>query len=525
MAGYLVTWLPGYLVPADAVVGKQDTMIAMTDLQKMLDDQRLKCLHFLLILDCCFAGSFRWAERTRFVGFIPKKIYKERYERYIDTGAWQVFTSAATDEKALDMVFGQRNQSPCGEHSIFAQALIEALDCQQRSPADYIEDGIITLTELYLFVRDYLNRQLGNRFRQSPQLFPLQRHDKGEFLFLDPNHPLNLPTMADLLIRNPYKGLSSYELSDQHLYFGREEVAQLLFEKVNRKKIVGHHWLTRLRAYRKSIPNYPLIVVTGASGSGKSSLVKAGLVPLLLDKGYTLVPEKKTGEDWMPIRPGNGGLAQLKAAREKLSTGAKVILLIDQFEEVITQIRDKAERAEFMRGLYEWLSHGHQVLVTIRADFEPLAREEFIKEGELNEYAYMFWKDGRFVVPVFNFDDLRKTIVRPAIQALADFENEDLVDDIIKEVIGQHNSLPLLSHTLSLFYDQSAPADNADFYRVLKVKTYKKLGGVYEALRITADDFYSALNKDPQSYVQQIMLRMITQEGAFQIVAMCPQCS
>ena len=75
----------------------------MTDLSRWVE--RLPCRHLLLVLDCCFAGAFRWAS-TRELGALPEVIHKERFDRYIRDSAWQVITSAAYDQKALDVLSG-----------------------------------------------------------------------------------------------------------------------------------------------------------------------------------------------------------------------------------------------------------------------------------------------------------------------------------------------------------------------------------------------------------------------------------
>ncbi|MBK6433430.1 MAG: caspase family protein [Anaerolineae bacterium] len=95
----------GYLVPQDARPGDSASMLAMTDLHAWLT--ALTCRHMLAILDCCFAGAFRWAA-TRHMEALPDVIYRERYDRYLLSPAWQVLTSAAYDQKALDVLGGNR---------------------------------------------------------------------------------------------------------------------------------------------------------------------------------------------------------------------------------------------------------------------------------------------------------------------------------------------------------------------------------------------------------------------------------
>lgn len=99
--------------------------------------------------------------------------------------------------------------------------------------------------------------------RQTPGLWPLNKHRHGEFIFLTPGREVDLPPAPDLTEKNnPYKGLSPYEKGDSKLFFGRTA----LIEKL-----------------RQVVEERPFTAVLGASGTGKSSLVKAGLMPALLE--------------------------------------------------------------------------------------------------------------------------------------------------------------------------------------------------------------------------------------------------
>ena len=253
----------GYIVPTDAKVNNRNTLIPMSFLQACCE--ALPCRHFLMILDCCFAGSIRWATTKRDVDthFLPKRIYKERFERYLTDKAWQVLTSASYDQQAFDILKGFKNDrdNEGDVHSPFALTLFEAL----AGKGDIVPDGgdgIITATEMYLYLREQVELPtlaVNMKMRQTPSIFTMPKHDKGEFIFFAPNHRLNLPPIPK---NNPFKGLKSFNESDKELFYGRDRVIQELLERVLSQK---------------------LTVVSGASGTGKSSLVKAGLIPQLRD--------------------------------------------------------------------------------------------------------------------------------------------------------------------------------------------------------------------------------------------------
>ncbi|MGI8500580.1 MAG: caspase family protein, partial [Hassallia sp.] len=91
----------GFLVPQDARMDNSSTFLPMKRLHDAL--QKLPCRHLLIILDCCFAGAFRWAGNREAVQ--QNQLYRERYDRFISSCAQQVITSASDDEKAADYLY------------------------------------------------------------------------------------------------------------------------------------------------------------------------------------------------------------------------------------------------------------------------------------------------------------------------------------------------------------------------------------------------------------------------------------
>ena len=461
----------GYIVPADAKANDGSTLIPMQFLNKCF--AALPCRHFLLILDCCFAGSIRWASTQRNIDalFLPKRIYKERFERYIMDMAWQVLASASHDQKAFDSLKGFRNERDTEglDHSPFALALFEALSGKADIiPADG-GDGIITATELYLYLREEVEiptLAANVRLRQTPSIFTLPNHDKGEFIFFAPNHRLNLPPIPH---RNPFKGLQSFDEADKELFYGRERVVKVLLGKVTTQR---------------------LTVVTGASGTGKSSLVKAGLIPLLKENGYNVLPVIRPTQKPLEV------LAQVNLLENK----EKVVLVIDQFEELLTQSNDE-DRLKFIDILRGYIQNGLTVIVTVRADFEP--------QFEMDDWAE--WQSGRFPMLQFSVEELREVIVKPTIQEVLQFDKPSVIDQIIEEVRQSPNALPLLSFTLSELYEKYVNSGRND--RILTENDYKSLGGVIGSLRKKADKIYAELEPSEQDAMRNMMLRMVSIVG------------
>ena len=473
----------GYLVPADADPTDLKTLVPMAELQDAL--QALPCRHLLLILDCCFSGAFQWASRMRAIGsLMPKRIYKERFDRFVFDPAWQVITSAAYDQKAMDVLQGRATgdrglaATAAGEaHSPFALALFDALagDADFRTGRE--GDGVITATEVYAYVRDRVEPEtldVGQSKRQTPGFFPLRKHDKGEFIFLHPKHRLNLPPIP---ARSPYKGLQSFDESDKALFYGRDRAIRELQERCDAVR---------------------LLVVSGASGTGKSSVVKAGLLPLLREAGHHILPV---------IRPGLHPLAALEQALTDIGAAgaAKAVLLIDQFEELITRCPDENEREAFLRRLRQVVDDEariHRVIITVRSDFEPQ-----VSGGDLKAA----WNAGRCTVPPFSLEELKEIIVMPTMQEVLIFDPPELVDDIVGDVVQSPGALPLLAYALSELYEAYRASGRQD--RALRKTDYERLGGVMGALRSKADSLYQTLKPEQQATMRKIMLRMVSVEG------------
>ncbi len=501
----------GYLIPQDARSGDSSTYLPMQDLHDALT--ALPCRHMLAILDCCFAGAFRWASLQREI--VPKvKVYKERYDRFISDAAWQVITSAADDQKALDSLGSRGIVTDENEvHSPFAKALFDALRGGVDENADLNKDGIITATELYLYLRDKVEILTENNYkRQTPSLCPLRKQDKGEFIFLLPDFdrdkledapPLNVEN-------NPYKGLQSYDEKDSNLFFGREEQIEKLFQK-----IVDN--------------NQQMTLVLGASGTGKSSLMKAGLLPRLRHSQkhrFQILDPMRTGESplkalaqiCLPITNSitakelakdEQALAKIIESWNRNNPKTKVLLAVDQFEELITLCKSDAEREQFQKLIRNAIAKYRDkihVVITLRLDFEAQFQNSVLQD---------YWNDDtRFVVPPMSQKEFREVIEKPALEKVLYFDPPSLVDELINEVVQMPGALPLLSFTLSELYLKylQERRDN----RALTKDDYEELGRVVGSITKRANQEYDQLVMKDSAYkdtVRRVMLRMISLQG------------
>lgn len=512
----------GYLIPQDAKRNETCSYLSMQCVHDAL--VRLNCRHMLAILDCCFAGSFRWVS-TREVVDAPEKIFYERYHKYIDTPAWQVLTSSAHNQKAQDLLIdefkiGRREDSSLNgnlRHSPFAAALIKIL---ASGKSDYGNDGVITATELYIYLRKQVENQptTFSSNRQTPGLWPLSKHGSGEYTFVFPEVISKLPKAEKLhKHNNPYRGLESYREEDHQLFFGRAVQTNELFEKIQKQAFTN---------------------VIGMSGSGKSSLVMAGLLPTIrnqLSSKWAI---------WGPMRPGESPIHVLyELCRSNspdtpiatssqdvevdsetlfatvdqwlLTNSEKIIcLVIDQLEEIFTQCRNTDTRNQFLTILSKLLAkyQDHlRIVSTLRSDFEP----QFYDAVQKLDENTLSKPESRFLVKQMSQDELRQIIEKPASTRVLFFESNDsdeanLVDQLINEVVQMPGALPLLSFTLSELYLQYVRSGRTD--RTLRKEDFRKFGGITGALRHRAEELTP---NDPLllNTMRNVLLRMVSVEG------------
>jgi WD40 repeat protein len=485
----------GFVVPQDGAAAQRSSLVSMAEVHEAL--AALPCRHVLAIFDCCFAGAFRWASATRDLHFAEPVVYREHFERFARRRAWQALTSAAPDELALDSLFQPQARAPAGgDHSPFAAALLEGLSgAADLAPAD----GLVTATELYLYVRARLQDASG---QQTPGLWPLQKHDGGEYLFQVPGRALDLPPAPPTTPENnPFRGLEPFEEGDAHLFFGRDELS---------KRLAAH------------IASNPFSVVVGASGTGKSSLVRAGLLPRLREDEARwsiagvmrpgAAPELALAEllgapdPKAPAAPGS--LARRLRERCEAAPGRDHVLVIDQLEELTLALGEAAASERFLAEINAALDDcgGRlRIVATLRADIEPAFAKSPLGPR---------WRAARFGIPLMSRAQLREAVERPASSQALEFEPRSLVDELVDEIAQTPGALPLLSFTLRELYLKCAERGFAS--RAMTRDDYEALGRVVGAVTTRADRESEALERaDPEQgrIVRSMMLRMIAEGG------------
>jgi WD40 repeat protein len=292
---------------------------------------------------------------------------------------------------------------------------------------------------------------------------------------------------------SPYKGLASFEVDDAEWFFGRERLVADLIAR---------------------LAGAPLLGVVGPSGSGKSSAVRAGLIPAL---AAGVLPGS---EGWVALvmRPGEHPLRELdrtlwstlpkpvldrlegndlplRGVRDVLDPGERLVLVVDQFEEVFTACVDDGERAAFVAALTEAAGdpRGNVVVVlALRADFYGRCASD----PNLAELLGA----NHVLVGAMTADEYRRAIEQPALRVGVRLEPA-LVDELVSEVLGEPGALPLLSTALLELWERRDG-------RLIRAEAYGLTGGVRGAVARLAEDAYAGFDVHQQTIARSIFLRL-----------------
>ncbi|HMG24399.1 MAG TPA: protein kinase [Kofleriaceae bacterium] len=323
-------------------------------------------------------------------------------------------------------------------------------------------------------------------------------------------------TVALQIDESPYVGLSSFQEKNAGTFFGRNrEIAAMV---------------TRIR-------DRPLMAVVGSSGVGKSSFVRAGLVPAL----------KRSGETWetLVVRPGRKPLDALAATiAPMVATAANLaddldeqrklvetlrrepghlghvlrlrarrdnrhlLLFVDQFEELYTLVADPAERAAFtacLSAVADDATSPLRVVLSIRSDFLDRVAEDQQFVSEMSQ--------GLFFLGPPNREGLADAITQPADMAGFRFESTDIVDNMLDHLETTPGALPLLQFTAAKLWETRDIAR-----RMLTRQSYAAMGGVAGALASHADRVITDIGPQKAPLIRALLLRLVTAERTRAIV-------
>jgi len=311
--------------------------------------------------------------------------------------------------------------------------------------------------------------------------------------------------VPDAAIPNPFKGLESFQQTDAAFFFGRENLIRKAIKNMQRTD------------------NAHFLPVVGASGSGKSSLVRAGVIPQLRQGAITgserwrlailtpgehpinalavrLAPFLESQDASGIERALHDSPRALADITESILRGAspdlKLLLVIDQFEEVFTRAGED-EAAHFLNIVQTSATDAEMrcyFIITMRADF-------FDRLGRYPQVAELFEQENMLIVTEMTTSNLLRAIEGPA-QAVGLTYEDGLSARILDDVRRQPGSLPLLQYALKALYDKRDG-------RKLTQAAYDEIGGVQKALAAHADHIYRAATPPEQDLMRRIFLRIV----------------
>ena len=308
--------------------------------------------------------------------------------------------------------------------------------------------------------------------------------------------------------RCPYPGLEAFQEADAERFFGRTD---------------------QISRVRGRLQTEPFLAIVGPSGVGKSSFVRAGLVPAL-----------KTETRWhsLVLRPGRQPLLALAAAisppnvdRDYLHSVAsrmyaepgflgavlrkrandneqKLLVFVDQFEELYTLCPDVRIRHSFvssLRAAADDASSPVRVIISLRSDFLDRCAEDPAFMAVLTAGIHYLMPLGR--------EGLWNALVRPAEQVNHVFESSALVDRMLDEMASSANALPLLQFAAARMWEFR---DRARC--ILTAASYTAMGGIAGALAVHADTILAELSHDRRRLAQLVFQRLVTPDGTRAIV-------
>ena len=259
----------------------------------------------------------------------------------------------------------------------------------------------------------------------------------------------------------PYRGLRPFDAGDADFYFGR---APVVAEAVHR------------------LGEFPLLLVVGPSGSGKSSLVRAGIVPTIAPAGHPA----------SVVTPGPDPLAALTTAIAGLYPGG--LLVVDQLEEVFANDTDRQVTREFLDRLAARVEAGTLVVATMRADYLGWLAES----PQLSRLA----ERGLLLLTPLTEDELRAAIEEPA-RLVGLILEPGLVDVLVRDVAGAPGGLPLLSHALVETWEHRDG-------NVMTVEGYRATGGIHSAVAQSAERLHDSLTPADRDVLRTVLLRLVT---------------
>ncbi|MEG4317512.1 MULTISPECIES: CHAT domain-containing protein [unclassified Microcoleus] len=309
--------------------------------------------------------------------------------------------------------------------------------------------------------------------------------------------------LEDAIPPNPYQGLSAFGEEDADFFFGQEKFVSNLVEVTHKQ---------------------PLVAVVGPSGSGKSSVVYAGLIPKLRTEGNWLIESFRPGKEPFvqlafalvrqlepeagetqqlretiglagDLRNGRITLQQVVSRILDRNPGKQLLLVADQFEELYTLCQVKEEQERFADALLAAIAQENITLVlTLRADFYGYVLSYRLLRDALQEYTPQ-------LLSSMKREELQQAIELPAQKLEVQLEAQ-LTQHILDDVGSEPGNLPLLEFALTRLWEKQQ-------HRELTHQAYEEIGGVKKAIANHAEQVYQKLNETEKKQAQRIFVQLV----------------
>ena len=459
----------GFLATSDVNINSRFYGLSLKWLQRLLQESPVR--KQIIWLDCCHSGEFL--------------NFDEAYPGTQGQATERCFIASSRE-------FEPSFQDLKTDYSVFTRLLLSGLD-PNRSP-----EQLVTTTSLKEFIDNNLRRE---NQRSVSYIF-------GEAIILTSNQEPKTSILKgqDSEEICPYKGLEYFDFNDKDpkYFYGREKLTDKLIDRVRQSNFLA---------------------ILGASGSGKSSVLRAGLLHQL-KLGRKLAgsqdwkiqimlpgqhPLQNLALSWLEpnlsdaerasqlddieslLQQGGEGLRKLVQA----SRANRLILVIDQFEEAFTLCQEIREREDFVQCLLEGLEQTDNKLCLILA-----MRIDFFGKCVERKYSGLsqIIQANLITIPLMETEELRQAIIKPAEKVKLSLES-GLAEEILRDIEGSPGSLPLLQDTLTELWKRRK--DNQ-----LKFTAYSQLGGIGGTLNQRATEVYNSLTKQEQDCTQHIFLSL-----------------
>jgi WD40 repeat protein/ABC-type dipeptide/oligopeptide/nickel transport system ATPase component len=443
----------GFLATSDCHKVDGQNAIAFDHFNTLIAKSQLSSL--VVLLDCCYGGSFleRSFIRSGFSVFNSKQDYS-------------LITASRAFERA-------REDS---EGGIFTKAILKGL---AQDKAEKVT-GEINVNDLMSFI----SRELKGSGQEAIYM------GGGRSIPLVWYPPQNLVATEVVSEECPYRGLEAFDKVHAKFFFGRQQVVNKIQQKLEQATFV------------------PII---GASGSGKSSVVRAGLIPVLEKNNWRvleiilpgiepLVELKRAFTKWFgrtEIREISALIDanKLSVVISRLPVSERFLLVVDQFEEVFTLCSKEEDRSRFIKLITQCSESRLAIVTTIRADFLELCLS-------YEELTQLIQEQAVYMPPLLGAE-LEEAIASPA--NLQGYQlQRGLLGAIQQEVVGQERGcLPLLQFALTELWEQRDQETHQ-----LTVAKFNNLGGVIGALNRHAEKLYESFTGQ-QDWVKRIFLKLV----------------